>query len=412
MKNIINKTLLAGLTLLTALVFTTCQREEPGKYEMTGGVPAIKYVRYPGSENPDRLLDGALMGENIILVGDNLTSIKELYFNDQKALLNVNFITANTLFTSVPTNVPQERTDKIWMITDSGERVGYDFEVRIPAPKLNKIKCEMMPENGEAVLYGDYFFDSNLKITIGNTEIPAASIISIEKTILKFKAPATTVTGPITVSTTFGASQPTTAWFNDVRGFITGFEDTENDGAGFVAGWGRPSTFEEDPLYAISGKYVKLSGNITTGAWVATEDSYTINIWGENIGVPSGNLFPSDPAASILKFEINVLETWSGLPMVFGFTAQNDGQGFLWADAAPRGVWVPWLETGAYTSDGWETVAIPLTSFKYNGAGEEVPLPTAYGSLYITLHNRGNEAWVGTDCSPVILIDNVRVVPQ
>jgi hypothetical protein len=97
--------------------------------------------------------------------------------------------------------------------------------------------------------------------------------------------------------------------------------------------------------------------------------------------------------------------------MIFSFYAQGGQEDYLWSDNTPRGVWVPWLATGDYTSEGWETVAVPLADFKYSGAGEEVPLTTAYGSLGISVHNRGNAKWSGADCSPVILIDNVRVVP-
>jgi hypothetical protein len=430
MKNIISKTLLACLLLPTAFTFTACQQEESGKYEMTGGVPVVKYVRYPGSENPDRLLDGALMGENVILVGDNLTSIKELYFNDQKALLNINFITANALFTSVPTSVPQERTDKIWMVTGSGERVGYDFEVRIPAPKLDRIKCEMLPEDAEAVLYGDYFFDSNLKILIGSDEIPAADITSIEKTILKFKAPATTVAGPVTVSTAFGASAPTAAWFNDVRGFITGFEDSENGGAGFVAGWGRPEKIESDPTFSLTGKYAKFQGEIENTSWGSGSPGMVINIWGAanadnpNAGL-SDPLFPSNPATSVLKFEINVVEPWSALPMIFCFKAVGDNEGWLWNDGTqPRAFWMPWQGTAeGYTTDGWETVSIPISSMIYNGSHAEVGMPASFAELGIAIHNRGygldaDKQYCGVNLTaaakhtPLILIDNIRVAPQ
>jgi hypothetical protein len=397
---------------------------------MTNGLPTIKYVRYSGNENPDRLLDGALMGENIVLVGDNLTSIKELYFNDQKALLNINFITANTLFTSVPTSVPQERTNKIWMVTGSGERVDYDFEVRIPAPRLDRIKCEMLPEGAEAVLYGDFFFDSNLKILIGRTEIPATSIISVEKNALKFEAPAISVTGPVTVITSFGTSKPTAAWLNDTRGYLTGFEAGENDGTGFVPGWGRPEKIENDAAYSLMGNYVKFNGEINNEAWGSGSPGMVINIWSAantdnpNAGL-SDPLFTSDPATSVLKFEINVVDAWSSLPMIFCFKATNDKEGWLWADGTqPRAFWMPWQGTEeGYITEGWETVSIPISSMIYNGSFVDVGMPASFGELGIAIHNRGygmdaEKKYCGINLkesvshTPLILIDNIRVVPQ
>jgi hypothetical protein len=410
MKNITHKTLLAGLSLLM-LALAACQREEPGKYEMTDGTPVIYYVRPADPAVADSLLAGAYMGQTICIVGDNLTSIQELYFNDIKALLNINFITKHTLFVNVPRDVPNEKLDKIIMVLKSGAKAEYDFIVRIPAPEIAKIKCEQTPEGGDVVLYGDYFFDNLTKpisITIGDYAVPYNDVVDVQKTQLTFKAPAPDVKGQISVTTAYGNSGRTKFVFHDDRGWITGFED------GYVGGWGRPTHIEEDPAYALWGKYVKLAGDLAAGAWETGGNDYTINIWGEDNGVPSGNLFPSDPATSILKFEVNVLETWSALPMIFCFFVQGElGQeNYLWNDVVgPRGVWIPWLETGTYTTDGWETVAIPLANFKYNGYGVEIPLSTAFGSLGISVHNRGNDAWNGADCSPVILIDNVRVVP-
>jgi hypothetical protein len=109
--------------------------------------------------------------------------------------------------------------------------------------------------------------------------------------------------------------------------------------------------------------------------------------------------------------------------MIFCFYAQGGQEGYLWDDGtkngggAPRGVWMPWQGSGSYTTDGWETISIPLSEFKYNGAGAVIPLSTAFGSLGISVHNRGADGsegrpdWIGNDCSPVILIDNVRVIP-
>jgi hypothetical protein len=414
MKKIISKALLACLLLPTAFTFTACQKEESGKYEMTDGVPVVYYVRPPSAKAADSLLISAYTGSAICIVGDNLTSIKELYFNDLKAALNINFITKNTLLVNVPRDIPSEVTNKIYMVTGAGQRVDYDFKVMMPPPGIKRIKCEQAPAGEEVALLGDYFLNDDpskpLSVSIGGYAIPSDDILDVQRTQITFIAPADHVKGLVSVTTAYGSARSKDI-FRDDRGLITGFED------GFAGGWGRPTQIEEDPEYARWGKYVKLSGDLAAGDWTAGGNSYTINIWGEDNGVPTGNLFTADPATAILKFEANVLEAWSALPMIFCFYAQGGQEGYLWNDGsadgggAPRGVWAPWMETGAYTSGGWETVAIPLSSFKYNGAGAEVPLPTAFGALGISVHNRGNAAWSGADCSPVILVDNIRVVP-
>lgn len=414
-RELIKKLLLSLLTIL--FVVPGCDREPSGKYEMTEGSPIIHYVRYQSKDNEEQLLDGAYMNENIVLIGENLKSIQEVWFNNVKALLNINMITDNTLFVTIPRDLPSVRTDKIYFVNMRGDTTSYDFEVRIPAPIISRIKNEQVPQGDDVVLYGDYFLATDaslIKVFVGEYEIPTPDIVSFEKNELVFKAPPMSVRGPIEVKTLYGSSGRTKDIFHDDRGVITGFEE------GFVGGWGRPdnSKIHNDPEFSINGNYVKIEGTTIgiDGAWVG--GSIIINIWGEDNGVPTGNLFPSDPATSTLKFEVNVLEPWSAGPMIFSFFKQGQEEDYLWADGSsdgggmPRGVWVPWISSGSYVTDGWETISIPLSEFKYNGAGAEIPLSEHYGALGIAIHNRGNANWIGTaECTPVILLDNIRVIP-
>ena len=412
MKNKIDIMKLFSFLLFTAilLLFVACDDDSKGKYEMTGGVPTIYYVRPPDIEKADSLLVGAYMGETICLVGDNLTSIQELYFNDIKALLNINFITKNSLLVTVPKEVPNEKKDKMVMVLKSGERVEYDFIVRIPAPTLASIKCEQVPEGKDVVIYGDYFFDtqtSPLTIVIGDYTVPKSDIVDIQKTEVTFKSPAMEVKGPLSVTTAYGNSGRTKFVFHDDRGILFNFDDHP-----MVPGWGRPTLIETGPD-ALSGNYMKLRGEVKAGLWQSPSENFQCNFWGEDNGVPAGNLFPGDPATSIFKFEVNVLEAWSALPMNIFFGPQGSLESSLWDDSVPRAQWIPWKATGgSYKTDGWVTVSIPIADFKLSGSGADLKMiPSHYGSLNMYIYNRGRADAVGTDCNPVILIDNVRVVP-
>ncbi|MDR3251493.1 MAG: glycan-binding surface protein, partial [Tannerella sp.] len=401
------------------MIVTSCDEDTPGKYKMTDGQPVIHYLRYQNNESAGILLDGAFMNENICIIGDNLTSVQEVLFNNVKAILNINMITKNTLFVNVPKELPSVRTDKLYLVTGKGDTVTYDFEVKIPAPVVARIKCEQVPEGGDVHLYGDYFLATDaslIKVFVGGYEVPTADIVSFEKTQLVFKAPEMSVKGAIEVKTLYGSSGRTKDIFHDDRGLLTGFEE------GFVGGWGRPAAtrIQNDPALALTGNYCRLDGKeISPGAWSSGgEDNYTINFWGEDNGVPSGNLFSSDPATSTLKFEVNVIAPWTALPMMFCFFQQGGFQDYLWADGTstgggqPRALWGPWKGTGSYATDGWETVSIPLSEFKYNGYGVEVPLSISYGALGVSIHNRGSDEYAGeAACNPVILIDNIRVIP-
>lgn len=414
------KIFLFSVFLFALVGFNSCERENSALYDMTGGLPEVYYIRMTDPTKADSLIVSAFMEQTVCLVGDNLTSIQEIYFNDQMALLNLNFITKNTLMVTVPKTIPNEVTNKMYLVTGKKDTVTVDFKVGIPAPIIGRVVCEHVPEGKEVVVTGDYFFDypdDPISIRISGYTIPYEDVVSVEKTKVVFLAPPADVKGSISIGTPYGNNTPSYKdVFRDMSGLITSFEDSENGGSGFVAGWGRPGAglFEEDPEYAITGKYIKWSGALTAGDWSSgSGDGFLINIWSQDNSDISDPMFTTPIETSVLKFEINVLQAWSALPMVFMFDAAGTNENYLWADdTQPRAFYAPWTTTskGSYVGDGWETVSIPLSDMKYNGSGADVGLPTAFGELGISMHNRGGTEYIGTDCSPVILIDNIRVV--
>jgi len=431
MKNRMNH-ILNGLLLVACFalpgIFAGCN-DYTGEYEMTGGEPTIYYVRPTDANKADSLLVGAYMGETVCLVGENLTSIHELYFNDVKATLNINFITKNTLIVTVPTTIPEDKTDKIYMKLSSGGEATYDFITRIPNPTISRILCDNVPEGGKVVLLGDYFLDypdAPISVSIGNYTVPHEDIVSVEKTRMSFLAPPADVKGYISVKTSFGSNgRSYRDLFRDgdesIVQFITGFEDSENGGTGFVGGWGRPGPLQiqSEPELALSGNYVRWAGSLTGGEWSSGTPEYALNIWGcddtanPNSGIPNP-MFTFSPETAVLKFDINVLTPWSGLPIIICFDAPGTAENYLWADGTmPRAFYAPWetAEGNSFTTDGWETVSIPISDIKYVGNGSVAKdLDLVFSNLNIAMHNRGAGMYAGTDCSPVILIDNIRVI--
>ena len=150
--------------LLTALIASTsfslqsC-KDQPDEYESTGGTPTIYYIRPAKASAADSLLVQAYPQANICLVGQNLTSIQQIYFNDKKAILNTSFITDNTLIVQVPSAIPDVVSDKIYLITTGNDTLTYDFHVVIPAPVVSQMSCEYAVPGSIATIYGSYFID-------------------------------------------------------------------------------------------------------------------------------------------------------------------------------------------------------------------------------------------------------------
>ena len=402
------QSLLIAATILTGFTFQSCN-DNPDKYEMADGVPEVFYVRVPAPESADSLLVQAFMDNTICLVGNNLRSVKELWFNDQRALLNSSFITDNTLLVTIPKTIPTVVTNKLYMITKANDTIPYDFGVQVPEPYVARISCEYAHDGSEAVLYGDYFIDDpNVPLTISMAgNIPVTDIISIEKTQVRFKIPSGAQKGYITVKSIYGVGR-SHFQFRDDRGMILDWDVLNANG-----GWRSGKVKNTDPA-GISGNYVYFTGALSGEAgadW--PEDGFSFNLWGSANGRPEGDLFDTAPAESVLKFEINVTQPWASLALQMIFTpwATRDTNGYIADASVPRGLWRPWQGmTGGYTTDGWVTVAFPLSEFKYkhDGSVSEPAGPGNYGGLTFYVYHGGIS---GTDCTPYICIDNIRVVP-
>jgi hypothetical protein len=414
MKNISKYRKLAQSVLMVLAVcygFASCD-DNPDKFESTGGIPEVLYVRMPDVASADSLLDGAFLDNTICLVGNNLRSIHEVYFNDQKAILNTSYITDHTLIIVVPKGIPQIVTDKIYLITANQDTIPYPsgdgkFVSKVPAPVVNSISCEYIADGDEAVIHGDYFIDDPnipLEISMGGN-VPVTEFVSIEKTQVRFVIPEGAQKGFINVTSLYGSGR-SHFQFRDDRGMILDWDNL--DAAG---GWRSGNLAEEG---GISGKYVVFSGNLDNGDW--NEDGFSFNLWGVSNGRPEGDLFdtsnPSFKTTMQLKFEINILAPWSADAMQFVFTTwgTKDSNGFYSDASIGRALWIPWANTGSYQTDGWITVSVPIANFKYTheGAASSVPDAGNYGGLNFFVWNGGVS---GNACTTEMWIDNIRVVP-
>lgn len=143
---------------VVGLGFSSCE-DEPDKYEITGGTPSINYIRPVDYASRDSLMVQASLGSSICIVGNNLTSIKKIFFNDVPAVLNTSYMTGNTILLNVPETLPQQVTDSLYMITGGNDTIAYPFKVVIPAPIISSMSDEHAVPGEEVTLVGNYFLD-------------------------------------------------------------------------------------------------------------------------------------------------------------------------------------------------------------------------------------------------------------
>ena len=412
----------ATLLIATGFSLTSCE-DEPDKYEIASGYPTVKYVRVTDIAASDSLLTGAYMSSNICLVGENLRSIYELYFNDQKAVLNTSYMTDHTLIVDVPKDIPSVVTDKIYMVTQSKDTVKYDFKVLVPSPTVNSMSCEFAKPGSEVTLYGDFFIDDpNVPLTItmaGNVE--ATKITKLTKTAISFILPDEATTGYINVKSIYGVGRSKFRYY-DTRNILFDW-DGSHGGLSIGKGWrdGSKVKMEEDEN-SIDGAYILFTGDMA-GAVGATwgEDAFSFNYSPD----ASDKLTARKDFAEMLekydvkdlqiKFEVNVPSSnpWQSGALQIIFNANEAGNNAYFSDSnVPRGLWLPWKNTGSYDTGGkWVTVSLNLADFNKTHEGNKCDVAfdkTMLAGLTFFVWGGGVE---GKDCTPIIMIDNIRVVP-
>jgi hypothetical protein len=439
MKKIVNKISIYAVAALSAAVcFTACQ-DDPDRFRLTDGKPTVYYVRPVKASAADSLLTSAYMGNSVCLVGENLTSVYKLLFNDQEAVLNNSYITRNTLLVDVPSEIPGMVTNKMYLITRGADTVKVDFSVLVPGPSITAMKNEHAAPGSVTTLYGDFFVDDpSVPLSISVGDIPAR-IKSFSKGTIDFEVPAAAAAGsPIKVKTIYGEAK-SAFFYKDTRGLLFNFDTDPHPGN---HGWHAQKIETDDT--ALDGNFLRLGDPGVTmnaeGGW--NDSNFSFEYWPGNWGDPEtyegGERLTdfadfSDWKNMALKFELFVPSSnpWSAGAMQlivggvekisYGAAGAKDLDGktlagcnntYFNTDELPRGLYSPWTASGSFdTADEWVTVTVPYANFSYGFSGG-----AATGSLnaedFTSLTIFVVEGGVtGTECQPVIKIDNIRAVP-
>ncbi len=438
MNNIFAKT---GLYLATALSlvlgFTACE-DEPDKFVLAEGLPTIHYVRPVDVTQKDSLLTAAYMGNSLCFVGENLKSVYKMVFNDQEATLNNSYITDHTLLVDVPSTIPGEVSNKIYIYNKAGEHVEYDFQVLVPGPSIVSMSNEHAPVGSTATLYGDYFIDDPnvpLTVMIGDKE---ARIKEFTKGTLAFVVPEGATENEITVTTVYGEATSSFRYM-DTRGMLFNFD---NDTHPTNHGW-HAQVIESDAT-SLEGNFLRLGDPGVTldeaGGW--NDGNFSFEYWPgdwENpvtyanaprltdvvdfskwekmalkfeLFVPSANPWMAGSMQLIVGGVDKITGGEAGVPDIYGVTTAGANNTFFNGTDLPRGLYTPWYPSGSFdTADEWVTVSVPYSNFIYKMDGTKAGgslTKDDFSSLTIFVVSGG---YTGTECHPVIKIDNIRAVP-
>lgn len=417
--------------------FASCS-ESPAEKDR-GETPVIKYARLCDIEKSDSLIDGAALGTRLCFVGDNLADVQQIWFNDQKSKLNPTMVTSHTIIVDIPNNIPGEVNNTARFITSTGVTVDYPFKVSVPAPRVDAMSCEYAAAGDVVTISGAYFADDpNVPLSVSFDGAGEAVIRKISQNELEIEIPEGATEGPVKVTSIYGTGSSQFHYL-DTRGMMFDFDGLTGLGN---HGW-HNAPIENDGT-GISGNYMRLGDGTTTlagtDAW--DDNNFSFEYWAGSWNTPTDyperegvRLFDivdfKDFNEMSVKFEICIPAdaAWQACAMqvifagtdkvsmgnagtdIYGNTVAGCNNSYF-QNGSARGLWIPWSATEAFHTDGkWVTVSLPIKDFVYgpdgSGASTFLASPEDFASLQIFLWNGGV---AGTDCTPMLKIDNIRAV--
>ena len=128
--------------------------------------------------------------------------------------------------------------------------------------------------------------------------------------------------------------------------------------------------------------------------------------------IPSANPWMAGSMQLIMAGVDKITGSGAGVD-IYGNTVPGANNTFFNGNSLPRGLYTPWVTTGSYdTGDEWLTVTVPFSNFIYGADGSVATgslSASDFTSLTIFVWSGGNK---GTECQPVLKIDNIRAVPN
>lgn len=286
----------------------------------------------------------AKFGEEISIEGTDMDLVTAIVFTGDIEV-SINNATQDAATVDVPVGAA---TGPVTLITTNGTRVTSAFDFRVGV-STNAVITEMptLASHGDLIsILGSNLDEISELIFPG--EVPATMFGQKSSTLIEVFVPAATATGVGNIKfVTFSGE----AFFSppiNIQG-VDLVDDPELlffNFDGLDSWWGDTGGIENESDLSLDGSnYFRVNDNLSgwTGFfWRNGGDNFP----GAKIG--------TDIDGYVLKFDINVLDPITG--GIFQWRLKGS-EGDFWHR------WAPWAESGSYSTNGWITVAIPLTEF-------------------------------------------------
>lgn len=424
------KYILAAPVAFMAVAMTGCSESDADKDK--GKDPKVSYFRMttPGSEH----ITEAYLGEKIAICGSDLGDVQQVWFNDQKALLNPAYVTSDVIIVEIPNAISENVTNTVKLVTSKGNSTTADFYTMVPDPIVSSMSCEWANPGDVVDINGDYFVtDDEYPIQIifpGDIAVPQENILSFSRTRITVKVPeGADKEGRMTVTSRYGEGLASFV-YRDTRGMILDWDGKRGQAVEKANGWrpGDKICYTDFPgIPALDGKYICFNG-IKADYNDMGEDQFSFSHWGVDDGNGTSSLDPStlfdtaNYADYCLKFEVFIpsSQPWTICALNMMFTPAdiyNENDYYFGEEAPypyPRAMWAPWEGKDGYdTGDKWITVSFPLSDFNkdryMSPCSRKMTKDDFHGLSMIVSWGPFSEA---VSVPVTIAIDNIRVALQ
>lgn len=244
-------------------ILSSCKDDETGIPKVSTGKPSISrvYLLDTIAKHKDSSIVGSEPFKLLVINGQNIGGVLNVYFNGYNAAFNPTYNTDNNLIITLPGAVPTgaDVDNKLRLVTSHGEAT-FDFKVIAKPAVYSTDKITFGSDRGDITLTGKNFADvSSVVFSATKTEVTIVSKtkdkIGNETMVLRF--PATTLS-QVTLDITNTSGIVTAKSFEFVNADVALQIFTEDFAKDYANNsWGNPLLVNSDQAYAGKKSLVK-----------------------------------------------------------------------------------------------------------------------------------------------------------